>query len=260
MIAFTTDAQSFLQSYSHATGLNLGRSEAIEDLGFSSLSSPALSLDQAQWQISSSFRQFSFGDYGLRNMQAGFKKEIFQKQHMGLQAQYTGNSAAGILQLSALYGRSLFDNLNIGIQFNYGQLNVIHYESVSNMTIDLALSSEALPGLYLGAWVRNLFRVKGESLENASLLVSAKYHINPEFRVYASFYKTVISELEIGTGLYYRIMDQLDLKLAYHSTQSAFTLGFGLHFDNKWGIHSAGHLHSDLGMQPALGAYYQKNR
>lgn len=255
--AFIMNAQSFLQSYPSVTGLNLGRAEAIEDLGMSSLGSPALSLYSADWQVSTSFRQFSFGEYPLSHFQAGLKKRFQKTQHWGLQAQYTGNSAVGLMELSALYGRSLFENLNLGVQLNYGQRNIDLYETDHQLSLDIALSSEPIPGLHIGAWARHLLQIKGSSMENASLLVSGKYHITEDFRVYGSFYTTITSELIIGAGAYYRLIDQLDLKLGYYPTQNAFAIGFGLNFNEHWGVHTAGYMQPSFGSQPSIGAYYQ---
>jgi hypothetical protein len=223
----------------------------------SALASPALGISSSKWQGAVSFQQFSFGDYPLQHYQVGAKMNFRKTQHLGFQAFYTGNQAVGILQFSGLYGRQLFENLNMGIRLNYGQRAIEQYETAHQLSMDIALSSRPVADLYIGAWARHLFQIKGSSLENASLLVSAKYHLNPNFRVYASLFSNIISEVSIGTGFYYRITEILDLKLSYFANQSAFTLGFGLNFDEQWGIHSAAFWQSALGVQPATGAFYQ---
>ncbi|NBC24370.1 MAG: hypothetical protein GVX78_01995, partial [Bacteroidetes bacterium] len=90
-------AQNFIKDYPHFVALNTGQSQAVEDLGFSSLGSPALSLNKGSRQFAASFRQLTMGEFGLRHIQAGAKQVFQSKQHIGFQARYTGNSAVHLL-------------------------------------------------------------------------------------------------------------------------------------------------------------------
>ena len=224
-------AQNFIKDYPHFVALNTGQSQAVEDLGFSSLGSPALSLNEGSRQFAASFRQLTTGEFGLRHIQAGAKQVFQSTQHIGFQARYTGNSAVHLLHFSGQYGRKLFDNFSLGTQLNFGQRKAPQYEIENQLSLDLALWSKPLDKFELGLWVQHLFPIVGSSFENASVLVSAKYEISEIFSIYAALQLDVHSDLQPGSGFRYLLAPEWDLKVSYFPSMGAFTLGVGFYLD-----------------------------
>jgi len=248
-------SQNFIKDYPHFAALNTGQSQAVEDLGLSALASPALGLAQGSQQYAVSFRNLTAGDFGLQHFQAGAKFVFQSTQHFGLQARYTGNSAVHLLHFSGQYGRKLTDKFSLGTQLNFGQRNAPQYEIEQQLTMDLAIWSQPLDQLELGLWVQHLFPIIGSSFENASVLLSSKYEVSPEFRLYGSFYLDVNSDLVLGMGVRYLLAPEWDIKMSYFPSLGAFTLGFGFYFDS-FGGHSGSYIQPEFGWQPGAALFY----
>jgi hypothetical protein len=254
-VVIQSRGQSFIKDYPHFVALNTGQSQAVEDLGFSALASPALSLAKGNQQYAVSYRNLTQGDFGLQSFQAGAKFTIQSTQHFGLQARYTGNSAAHILHFSGQYGRKLSDNFAVGTQLNFGQRNAPQYEIEQQLSLDLALWSRPLDQFELGLWVQHLFPIFGSSFENASVLVSAAYRVSQDFKIYSSFYLDVNSDLTLGTGFRYLMSPDWDVKVSYFPNKGAFTLGLGFYIGSIGG-HTGSYVQPEFGWQPGAAFFY----
>ena len=117
------NAQAFQKPYASVIGSSLGHAEAVEDLGQAALHSPAILLE-SKLQIAISYRQLSVGDFGLNAFNAAFRQKVGKRQHVGLGAAYFGNEAGQLIDLNVHYGRALFEEFNLGVQFNFHQRNI----------------------------------------------------------------------------------------------------------------------------------------
>jgi len=250
-------AQGFIKDYPHFAALNMGQSQAVEDLGFSALSSPAIGLDKGTQQYAVSYRNLTQGDFGLQNFQAGCKFIVQKTSHFGLQARYTGNSAAHILHFSGQYGRKLSDQFAIGTQLNLGQRNAPQYEVENQLSMDLSLWSKPLKDFELGLWIQHLFPIAGSDFEQASILLSSTYDISPEFNMYGSLYLDVQSNLIVGAGFRYLITPNWDIKISYFPNPGAFTLGLGFYLDHLGG-HTGTYIQPEFGIQPGAAFFYNQ--
>jgi hypothetical protein len=252
------NAQAFQKPYASVIGSSLGHAEAVEDLGQAALHSPAILLE-SKLQIAVSYRQLSAGDFGLNAFNAAFRQKVGKRQHLGLGAAYFGNEAGQLIDLNVHYGRALFEELNLGVQFNFHQRNITNYEMENSWSAELAMKSVVFDEqLELGFWARNAFPMSRNDWSLASLHLSAKFKVSPQVALYAGWVQQMDLSPDIGFGLAYQIVEAVDAKISFFSNSNTFVLGVGYRLSDEVGTHFAGRLHPLIQTQWMAGAYYEK--
>jgi len=129
------------------------------------------------------------------------------------------------------YARALFDRLYLGFAFRYMQVSAKGYGEDSAMGVDLGISTQIDPRLRIGMIATNI-NSPSISENNEAIpqifAVGVAYRLRPDFRISFDLRKDIEFPLQFCTGLEYRPISLLALRLGGHNEPEQFSAGFGI--------------------------------
>ena len=81
------------------------------------------------------------------------------------------------------------------------------------------------------------------------------YNITPELLAAVEFEKNIFMKHSIKTGLEYKALDFLDIRIGFSSHPIMYSVGVGFK-RNNWAIDFSTQVHNHLGISPSIAAAY----
>ncbi len=178
----------------------------------------------------------------------------------GMALQRFGNGDLNQQVIGLAYGRKLFDELMLGVRFDYLQMRIAQYGKKAVATAEMGLQAWVVPQVLLGFHVYNPFQVRlleGETLP-VIVRLGVRYEASDKVSVFGEIEK--ISELPegVGFGIQYLFLDRLAARIGYSTQPQLVTFGLGYSIDSRYSVDVGSSVHSYLGLSSAGTLKFQK--
>lgn len=172
----------------------------------------------------------------------------------------TGNSTLGInlsssgvpefrhTQMGLSYARPVLKNLDLGMRFNGGRLQIKEYGSTLQLSFDVGFTGKINEISSVGMWITYpLFSGSGKSLRIPTRLVGGYgYQPNPKTRLCLEVEKIEDRAISTKLGIIYRPLKQFELRLGTDFLKTMIGWGIGYQLKNNKLLTSYTY-HRDLG-------------
>ena len=183
----------------------------------------------------------------------------------GLSLSYFGYSQYHESKVGIAYARTLSERLSVGVQFNYMYTFVggKSSNSTGNVTLELGMIYELLPGLNVGAHIFNPSREKFASVDNlydeyipTIIRFGMSFHFSDRVMVALESENDINRKPVFKVGVEYQLADQFFVRggIGTNPTQNAF--GFGFHTGSFF-IDLSSSFHYVLGYSPQASIIYE---
>lgn len=183
--------------------------------------------------------------------------------NFGLKTSYSGQSLFNESSVSLAYGRSVWKNIDVGIQFNYINLNASEYGHASAINFDAGVLIHLAERLNTGLHVSNPTSGKLGKLEDERLpsLYSAGigYDVSDKFFIGTEIQKMEGLPVSITTGFLYRLDEKIITRVGISTPESNFYFGLGVLLKNLH-LEATANVHPYLGVTPGLLLIYSKKQ
>jgi len=171
-----------------------------------------------------------------------------------------GNNAYSENKVKLAYGRKLVEKLDIGAEFEVGNIQVEEYGSVFTITFGLGAQFNILDNVRLGAHLYNPIRFKltDDDRDRLPTLISlgAQYMPSDKVAIYLETQKNLDYRASFKGGVDYQLIKVLSIRAGFHTNPNMATFGLGLNLKPVL-IDFAGTFHPQLGYAPHLGITYK---
>lgn len=176
---------------------------------------------------------------------------------VGLQLQTFGFEAYQEQKIAITYGKKLFDNIAIGVQFGYLNTRIPEYGNKGVLTSEIGLQAEILHNLWLGANLSNPFPIKITATEYlpTQLNVGLTYHFSEKLQLSTAVHKDFEYPASVRAGFNYRLIKPLSLRFGISTEPIENSFGIGIHL-KQVELDFALTYHQILGFTPAFSMVY----
>ncbi len=187
---------------------------------------------------------------------AGFKTA---SGNFGVQADYFGYSNYNETQLGLGYGRSLGSKVDVGVKFNYYNLRIPAYSSVSTFHFEAGVLMHLSDKLHAGFSVFN--PVGGELNKETKEKIASVYRggfgyeASDKFFITAEIIKEENKNVGVNAAFQYALIEQLLVRGGINTLNEQPFMGVGLKF-GQLRLDFATNYHPQLGMSPAVMLLY----
>ena len=181
--------------------------------------------------------------------------------NFGVQIHYFGNTAYSEMQAGLAYARKLGEFVDVGVQFNYYNLQVAGYGNASAVNFDVGAIFHFTDQLHGGVHVYNptsskLGKTKQESLP-AVFNVGLGFDASENFYVSAEIEKEEDQRVNVNAQIQYKFAERFLVRGGLVSGASVFFLGAGFIFKN-FRVDATASVHPQLGVSPGLLIVFTK--
>jgi len=175
--------------------------------------------------------------------------------NFGLQADYFGYSNYNETQLGLGYGRSLGSKVDVGVKFNYYNLRIPAYSSVSTFHFEAGVVMHLSEKLHAGFSVFN--PVGGELNKETKEKIASVYRggfgyeASDKFFITAEIIKEENKNVGVNAAFQYALIQQLLLRGGINTHNEQPFIGVGLKL-GQLRLDFATNYHPQLGISPAV--------
>lgn len=254
---FSLPAQNGVFLANNARSVGLGGS-GVAFTGLSSLgNNPAGLADLEHWGATAQAEQrFLLTELQLLSAAAAVPTT---SGNFGIQINYFGFEAYNEQKIGLIYSRKLFDQLYLGAQVGLFNTRIPEYGSRALVTFDLGLLAPLSRTLSFGFHLLNPMRLEiidGEYLATV-LRFGLDYRPADKIHMLAEVEKDIQQTVRVHSGLEYRIVEPLFLRLGVATEPVAVSFGVGYLLGKELTIDVAASYHQLLGFTPAVGIIYR---
>ncbi|MEL6925705.1 MAG: hypothetical protein AAFO94_16795 [Bacteroidota bacterium] len=161
-------------------------------------------------------------------------------------------------KIGLAYARQLFDQLSIGVQFDYLNTRINEYGSQGVFTFEAGLQTLILRKLQMGAHVFSPVSIALSENENLPtiLRLGIAYLASDKVTFAAEVEKDIDLPAQFRAGFEYQIANALFLRLGLGTNPTSVSFGVGYRI-NRFQIDVASNYHQILGVSPAGSFSYQ---
>lgn len=179
--------------------------------------------------------------------------------NFGLQADYFGYSKYNETQIGFGYGRSLGSKVDVGVKFNYYNLQVPAYTSSSTFHFEAGVVMHLSEKLHAGFSVFNPVGGKLSKETNEKIASVFRggfgYEASDKFFITAEIIKEENKNVGVNTAFQYVIVKQLLVRAGINTLNEQPFLGVGLKL-GQLRLDFASNWHPQLGVSPAIMLLY----
>ena len=160
------------------------------------------------------------------------------------------------------YARPLMKSLDMGIQFDYLQVQIPTYGSKSALSAVVGLQSEVSPGLRGGFFLYNPFEIKWTESEVlvTGFTLGLRYDATKKVSIFSELEKLTNHPENVKLGMQYYILDQLAIRIGFHTSPGLLAFGIGYQLDGGFSLDFASTSHQNLGFSPIGSFGFQKHK
>jgi hypothetical protein len=181
--------------------------------------------------------------------------------NFGMQIHHYGSSYYGEMQGGLAYARKLNESIDVGVQFNYYNLQIAGYVNAGAVNFEAGALFHFTEQLYGGIHVYNPTSVKlGKNEEEkipAVYTAGLGYDVSEDFFISTEIEKTEDLPLNVNVSAQYKFADRFLARGGVLTATSIYFLGTGFCFKNfRFDVMAS--VHPQLGVTPGLMLIYQK--
>jgi hypothetical protein len=217
-----------------------------------------------------SMKQFSAGIYSERRYMledlSTFQSALAMPTSggsFGLMLNYLGNKGYNESQAGLAYARSIGDQVDIGVQFNYQQFKTSGYGSTSLVNMEAGLIGQITDRLRAGVHLYNLAERAISRTEGLSLpfIYSAGmgYDVSQQLYIGATLEKEENYPVTFCAGVHYSINEKVFARCGISTQNSTFFFGGGVLL-NTLRVDATASIHPYLGVTPGLMITFHSNK
>jgi hypothetical protein len=197
-------------------------------------------------------RKFMLNELSLFSASAALPT---QSGNFGLQLHRFGNAAYNEMQTGLAYARKLNESIDVGVQFNYYNIQVASYGNAGTINFEAGALFHFTEQLHGGVHVYNPTSSKlGKNEEEKLPAVYGAglgYDASEDFFVSAEIEKTEDLPLNVNASIQYKFADRFLAKGGVATATSVYFLGFGFKMQNfRFDVTAS--VHPQLGITPGL--------
>ena len=181
--------------------------------------------------------------------------------NFGLQLHRYGNSSYNEMQTGLAYARKLNESIDVGVQFNYYNVQVAGYGNAGAVNFEAGALFHFTDQLHGGIHVYNPTSSKlGKNEEEklpAVYSVGLGYDASDDFFVSAEIEKTENLPLNVNAAIQYRFANRFLARAGVTTATSVYFLGAGFTLKN-FRLDVMASVHPQLGVTPGLMLIYTK--
>ncbi|MEM7105174.1 MAG: hypothetical protein AAF502_18700 [Bacteroidota bacterium] len=184
----------------------------------------------------------SFGTFGLSVSYFGF--DLYNEQKIGIS-----------------YARKLFDDVAIGVQFDYLGTSIAEYGNSGRFTFEGGVQARLMEMFLVGAHVYSPIRVSLTENENlpTEFTAGVTWEASDKFLIAVEIEKDIDFPASFHGGLEYLILDKLALRAGVSTQPVQNTFGIGLFLGNLV-IDIGSAYHQELGFTPSVSIAFQQKK
>jgi len=180
----------------------------------------------------------------------------FKEKHAaGISAASFGFGAYRENNVGLSYATTLYENIHLGVKFNFLNLAIANYGSVTTFYADAGVMADVSKRMRIGFWTQNINQAKIGALreERLPILINGGVSYRPSEKVIvtADAVKTLDYPLGIRAGFEYFFIDHFCARAGYSTSPASMHFGAGFRLDNI-SIDFANSIHERLGYTPHL--------
>ena len=177
----------------------------------------------------------------------------------GLTVNYFGFDLYNEQRIGLAYGRRLAERFYLGAQLNYLGLDLAEYGSRGLVSFELGIQSDISQTVRLGAALRNPVRQSlNEDVQLPSVLViGLDYEPSTKAQLLLEVEKDIDRPIRLRTGLEYRFLEALALRIGLRTAPAEPTFGLGIRAGERLRIDAAGAVHPNLGWSSGVSVRYE---
>ena len=178
-----------------------------------------------------------------------------------LSAKYFGFDAYNEQKIGLAYARKLFENLSIGVQFDYLNTRIKEYGNNSWISFELGLQSQIFSNLTLGAHVFNPVKIEITENENLPtiLRIGFTYKASNKINLVAEIEKDINFPFRFKGGIEYQLADPFFLRFGVGTNPVLVSFGVGYRINNIQ-FDAASSYHQFLGFSPVASFNFQSDK
>ncbi len=177
----------------------------------------------------------------------------------GLAANYFGSDAYSEQRIGISYARKLFEQVALGVQFDYLGIRMPEYDNIASFTFEIGLQAQFSKHFRAGAHVFSPARIQltdqEEDIIPAQFNVGVAYLPSEKVMVTAEVEKDIDFPFSIRAGVEYRVVEKLSLRVGTGSQPTQTGFGLGVHLKSI-DIDLASSYHWVLGFTPSISVAY----
>ena len=241
---------------------------------------PSLTTYSSQFNDAFSLRSNAASLAGIQRFSAGiFSERRFLLQalssyslavalpassgNFGVTGDYFGDASFNETSVGLAYGRKLGKLLDIGVKFDYFNLQASGYGSAATVSFDAGVILHPTPAVQTGFAVHHPIGMKmgksGDEKLPAVYSVGVGYDVSSQLFVGAEVEKTEDQPVTLNVGLHYLIANKLIARGGISSATSVYYLGFGVQM-KKFRLDVTASIHPYLGTTPGLLLIYSAEK
>lgn len=173
----------------------------------------------------------------------------------GLTLNYFGIASYNEQKIGLAYARKLFDQLSIGVQFDYLNTRMDELGSKGVVTFEVGIQAQLLPDLQFGFHLYNPTTQELLPGEPIATIYSAGIGYTPAQQTFITLeiQKHIDHTASIRGGVEYRAMDKIAIRTGFATAPTLLTFGLGFDVSDQFIIDAATTYHQILGLSPSLG-------
>lgn len=180
----------------------------------------------------------------------------FKEKHAaGISAATFGFGAYRENNVGLSYATTLYDHIHLGVKFNFLNLAIANYGSVTTFYADAGIMADVSKRMSIGFWTQNLNQAKIGAVreERLPILVNGgvSYKASDKVLITADAVKTLDYPVGIRAGFEYFFIEHFCARAGYSTSPASMHFGAGFRMDNI-SIDFANSLHERLGYTPHL--------
>jgi len=176
----------------------------------------------------------------------------------GLTLNYFGIDAFNEQKIGIAYARQLFDNLSIGVQFDYLNTQIQEYGSAGAITFEAGLYSKISDVLALAMHVYSPARIEWTAGENLPSIftIGLAYQPSNKVMVTAEAEKDIDFDTRFRGGVEYFVLEKVWIRAGAATNPTNVTFGLGYAVSEELNIDIASVYHQYLGITPSIAVVY----
>ena len=177
----------------------------------------------------------------------------------GLAANFFGANAYNEQRIGLSYARKLFEQVALGVQFDYLGIRIPEYGNRASFTFEIGLQAQINKHFILGAHVFSPARIQltdqEEDIIPSQFNIGASYLPSEKVMITAEVEKDIDYPYSLRAGVEYRVVEKLSLRVGGGSYPSQTGFGLGLHLKSIQ-IDLSSAYHWVLGFTPSISIAY----
>lgn len=203
------------------------------------------------------FGEQRFAGLGINNIAVGAGHSVGSGT-FGLSLQSFGAEAYSEQKIGLSYARKLFNQLSMGVQFDYINTSIDKYGSTGAFTFEIGFVASLNKDITVGVHAFSPIRVAITDEEDlpSSIGFGFSYHPSKKVTFNAEVEKAIDTDLSINAGLEYWIHKVVSIRVGGSVQPTLATFGLGFKVNDNFYIDVASTWHQVLGVSPGLGVRY----